>query len=279
MRSTAEPLPKPRRDGRRQKPRAWKRRSPREISASLARVAAELAAGRPVAEACRAASVSIPSYYRWRERNHPAAPAAAAADPTREAILKAARTVFLRDGFRVSLAAIAKAAGVARQTVYNQFGSKEQLFSDVVQAAYLRLTAPVLVMRTGAGFIATLREFGRHFMNLALDPENLALLRITLGEFREFPDLARLTYALRAAHAVPVLTDHIAHYLQAQMAAGVIEPADPLLAAEAFCGSFASHARHLALIGMGRETPERMEARLDFSVAVFARGLGYRGDT
>jgi TetR/AcrR family transcriptional regulator, mexJK operon transcriptional repressor len=242
----------------------------------LARVTAELAAGRPVVEACRVASVSVPSYYRWRSRMLPEPGSAKPADPTREAILSAARKLFLDQGFRVSLGAIAEAAGVARQTVYNQFSSKELLFSEVVRQAYLRLTTPVLVMEEGADLPATLKAFGRHFMNLALDPENLALLRITLGEFREYPELARLTYALRAAHAIPVLTDHIADYLRRQMAAGTIEDADPLLVAEAFCGSLTSHTRHRALIGLGRGSPERLEAMLDFAVRLFARGLGYR---
>ncbi len=246
------------------------------IAAALSRVAAGLAAGHPVAEACRAAGISVPSYYRWRGGKGGKATPPRSQDVTRDSILRAARTVFLRDGYRVSLAAIAKEPGVVRQTLYNQFGSKEQLFSDVVREAYEKLITPGIVMRREGDFPATLREFGRHFMALALDADNLALLRITLGEFREFPELARLTYALRAAHAVPVLTDHIAAYLAQHMERGVIDRADPLMIAEAFCGSFTSHARHRALVGIGRDTPERLEAMLRLSVDIFARGLGYR---
>jgi TetR/AcrR family transcriptional regulator, mexJK operon transcriptional repressor len=48
----------------------------------------------------------------------------------RRAILDAAGTVFLRDGFaRASIDVIAAEAKVSKQTVYNHFGDKERLFT------------------------------------------------------------------------------------------------------------------------------------------------------
>jgi AcrR family transcriptional regulator len=223
-----------------------------------------------VKAACHRAHVSIPSFYRWRAR------IAGATDSSREIILRAAKAVFLREGFAANLDTIAKAAGVARQTVYNQFGSKERLFSEVVQAVYQGLTTPVLIVEQDGDFIATLTNFGRAFLKMALNAESLALQRVALSEYRDEPELARTAYALRASHAIPVLTDAIAGWLAEQMKKGVIEQIDPLMAAEAFGGSFTAHARHRLMIGIGGDTPDRQEDMLQLCVRIFARGLGYQ---
>lgn len=52
----------------------------------------------------------------------------------RQAITRAARTVFGRDGYtRASIDAIATEAGVSTRTIYNHFAGKEVLFQTVVQ--------------------------------------------------------------------------------------------------------------------------------------------------
>jgi AcrR family transcriptional regulator len=53
--------------------------------------------------------------------------------PARERILDAAAAIMERDGFgAVNMAAVAQEAGVSRQTVYAQFGSREQLVSQAM---------------------------------------------------------------------------------------------------------------------------------------------------
>ncbi|MBB5936912.1 TetR/AcrR family transcriptional regulator [Streptomyces zagrosensis] len=60
----------------------------------------------------------------------------------REAILRAAVEVFLREGYaRASVDAIAEEAGVAKQTVYNHFGDKERLFLAAVEGERQRVAA------------------------------------------------------------------------------------------------------------------------------------------
>ncbi|MET9426356.1 TetR/AcrR family transcriptional regulator [Streptomyces sp. NPDC003036] len=53
----------------------------------------------------------------------------------RQAIVEAARALFLREGFGVGMDAIAAEAGVSKVTVYNHFGSKEALFTAVIAGA------------------------------------------------------------------------------------------------------------------------------------------------
>ncbi|MGP4051963.1 TetR/AcrR family transcriptional regulator [Streptomyces sp. 2A115] len=62
-------------------------------------------------------------------------PSGPRAELKRQAIVRAARELFLRDGFGVGMDAIAAAAGVSKVTVYNHFGSKEALFSAVISGA------------------------------------------------------------------------------------------------------------------------------------------------
>ena len=60
-------------------------------------------------------------------------PAGDRATRKRTAIIRAARAAFLREGFDVSVDAIAAGAGVSKVTVYNHFGSKEALFLGVIR--------------------------------------------------------------------------------------------------------------------------------------------------
>jgi AcrR family transcriptional regulator len=63
---------------------------------------------------------------------------------TRQAISDAATRLFERDGFeRVTLAQIAQAAEVAPKTIWNYFGSKEELFFDAEPHVLARLTQAV----------------------------------------------------------------------------------------------------------------------------------------
>jgi TetR/AcrR family transcriptional repressor of mexJK operon len=248
------------------------RRSRDNTAQRVASVDREIATGLDVRTACRRAGVAVPSYYRWRAREHGAV---GQSERIRELILDAAKTVFLRDGYGASLESIAAAANVARQPVYNQFGSKEHLFAEVVQSIYHRILTPIFVVDREGDLLSTLTEVGRHLMNVALNPDNLALQRIAMGEYRDTPELVRIGHTLRASHAIPALTDYLAEYLRRQMDLGVIDVADPLLSAEAFLGSLIAQPRYRMSIGVGGDTPERLETRLRLCVEIFARGFGY----
>lgn len=62
-------------------------------------------------------------------------PSGPRAELKRQAIVRAARELFLREGFGVGMDVIAAAAGVSKVTVYNHFGSKEALFTAVIAGA------------------------------------------------------------------------------------------------------------------------------------------------
>ncbi|MEY9925907.1 TetR/AcrR family transcriptional repressor of mexJK operon [Catenulispora sp. GP43] len=65
----------------------------------------------------------------------------------RRAILDAAGTVFLREGFaRAGIDAIAAEAKVSKQTVYNHFGDKERLFMAMTDDVQDRTVADVMAL-------------------------------------------------------------------------------------------------------------------------------------
>lgn len=251
---------------------------PDQIEGRITAVARDVSRGRTVAAACRAAGIALPSYYRWiaQRKTTGSASAADGGDDLREAVLFAARSVFLREGFGASLEKVAAAAGVARQTVYNLFSSKERLFGEVVQSLYRQTVDPVLVVDRSADLVTMLTDCGRHLLKLMLDPEAVALLRITLGEYFDHPELAAAAYAMRTSRVVPNVSGVIAARLQQEMDLGNLDRVDPFLAAETFIGSFTAHARHRALIGLSPPSPEELEQRLELAIRIFTQGLGYR---
>src|SRR5262245_32129671 len=53
---------------------------------------------------------------------------------TRTAVLEAARTLFLRQGYAgTTMEDIAALAGITKRTMYNNYASKEALFSQIVE--------------------------------------------------------------------------------------------------------------------------------------------------
>jgi TetR/AcrR family transcriptional regulator of autoinduction and epiphytic fitness len=63
-------------------------------------------------------------------------------DRKREAIIQAAITEFRANGFDItSMDRIAATAGVSKRTVYNHFPSKEELFAEILNQLWARVTA------------------------------------------------------------------------------------------------------------------------------------------
>lgn len=257
-------------------PRTTKARAPDEKAEIVRRIETAVAGGEGVWQACRAEGVAAPTYYRWRERLGWASPVRRRSrrkdQPSREALLEAAKTVFFRDGYGASLDAVASAAGVARQTLYNQFGSKARLFREVARSVYERMLEPILSIEEKATLEETLFAYGQRYLAAAFDPEGMQLLRLTVAELRDFPDLGRTMQGIGAARALPVLID----YLASRRPGGDLG-ADPAVVAEAFLGSLVGHARHRAMMGLADpHEEEHRQALLRHSAALYAGFLQSR---
>ena len=121
----------------------------------------------------------------------------------RERVLRAATSQFLTRGYRSSVDEIARRAGVAKQTVYQHFPSKDELFKEVARD----LTRRVLVeLDTGPRDVrAGLMRVARAYRKRVLGTQGIATLRTVVPEVPRFPALARAPYGVLAAAAVSLL--------------------------------------------------------------------------
>ena len=115
----------------------------------------------------------------------------------RDAIHRAALEVFLRRGYtNASVDEIVTESGVARQTVYNNFGGKEGLLlavvDDVLDRFLAAMTAVVDEVALGESddLARDLALLGADWVSLALQPEMAGLRRLIVGEAAAFPNLA-----------------------------------------------------------------------------------------
>ncbi len=124
------------------------------------------------------------------------APTGARAARKRQAILAAARTVFLREGFGAGVDQLAAEAGVSKVTVYNHFGSKENLFNAVIGQTLdeaLEVAQSVIQARLAESddVRADLVEACRTWVAGLTTPDVLALRNVIAGERHRFPELGR----------------------------------------------------------------------------------------
>ncbi|MZF83680.1 TetR/AcrR family transcriptional regulator [Streptomyces sp. SID5643] len=122
-------------------------------------------------------------------------PSGPRAELKRQAILRAARELFLREGFGVGMDTIAAEAGVSKVTVYNHFGSKEALFTAVITTALDEPLAgessAALEGLAEAGDLRTaLVEAARTWVHaVRANDEVTALRNLVAAELHRFPEL------------------------------------------------------------------------------------------
>jgi TetR/AcrR family transcriptional repressor of mexJK operon len=143
----------------------------------------------------------------------------------RERVLQAAAEVFKEQGFRASMDRVAERAGVVKQTLYNHFRTKNELFAEVLRV-YNR---NILVSLDGdaAELRPSLIRFGMALRALALAPEHIAVFRVLAGEAPRFPELSRTFYAEGPQRT----TRQLATFLTTAMTEGALRRDDPEFAA------------------------------------------------
>jgi TetR/AcrR family transcriptional repressor of mexJK operon len=129
----------------------------------------------------------------------------------RNAILDAATTVFLRNGYvGTSMDEIAALASVSKQTVYKHFADKESLFSAIVNAAVEAAGDPVLEDATALADsddpAAALHALARRQLGQVMQPRLMQLRRLVIGEANRFPQLGRAFYERGAGRSMAGLT-------------------------------------------------------------------------
>ncbi len=111
---------------------------------------------------------------------------------SRSRLIDAATAGFLEEGYRVSVERIAARAGVAKQTLYNHFPCKADLFGEVIRLT----TADMLITldEDGQNLRERLTRFGCVYRQKLLSPTGLGFYRAIMGETVRFPELAAAFY-------------------------------------------------------------------------------------
>ena len=190
----------------------------------------------------------------------------------RQAIVSAARGLFLQQGFGgTTMDQVAAAAGASKVTVYAHFADKPSLFRAVVGAAIDEAEAGTssLVERLGASddLRTDLQVFARRHLREVTQPHLVAMRRMIIAEVARFPELARHWHRAAPERAYATLAVQLARLADR----GLLQVPDPRLAAQ--------HLNHLILsilldqaMFTGRTTPfdrRTVHRHADEAVRVF----------
>jgi AcrR family transcriptional regulator len=195
----------------------------------------------------------------------------------RRAIVEAATTVFLRNGYLgTSMDEIAALAGVSKQTVYKHFADKKRLFSQVVSStvdeASETVHDEVLKLEDSGDVKADLGDLARRQLTAVMQPRLLQLRRLVIGESGRFPELGRVFYERGPGRTVAAL----AATFERLDARGVLDLDDPLLAAQHFNWLIMSIPLNEAMLLGHDAPPDRadLDRYADTGVGVFLAAYG-----
>ncbi len=176
------------------------------------------------------------------DRSRAPVPGPRADDPrvvrTRAAVVDAARTLFLRQGYAgTTMEEIAALAGLTKRTLYNNYADKDALFTQIVVdvIAYAEtfargLHAEFTVGVSARNLRATLHDLAQRMALAIARPEVIALRRLLIGEARVFPALAREYFDRAPGQVIDALASGFEHLARA----GLLRVPDARCAAAQF---------------------------------------------
>lgn len=200
-------------------------------------------------------------------------PTRAEAERRHAALLETAIRLFLERGFEpVSIEEIAKQVGVAKRFIYARYADKSALFIAAIEHRFLgRLETLHNIEPSPRGPEWGLLELAQALLDMALQPDALALHRLFLGAAPQFPDLARRLVERNRQRGVKEIERVLSFYAER----GEIELRDPQWMTEQFFISTIGIPQRLALAGI-RETAYEEARRLRLSVDLFVNGCRAR---
>jgi TetR/AcrR family transcriptional regulator, mexJK operon transcriptional repressor len=189
-----------------------------------------------------------------------------------EQLREAALSTFLDNGYDgTSMEAIARAAGITKQTLYSRYPSKRAVFADVIPWAMSR-HEPVdnVTPIDGDDLRESLTQIARIALARTTDPRMMKLQRIAMNEASRFPEFEISAETMRWSARHRAVTD----VLQRHLDAGDIDIDDGELelAAEHFLAMVEALPARLAEFGIFRNT-KQSERHLQYAVKIFLRAL------
>lgn len=194
----------------------------------------------------------------------------------RRAIVEAALRVFARVGYaEASLDLIATEAGVAKPTIYNHLGSKENLFRYVMTETAARSNAKTLEVLEAfptdpEGLRPGLEDVAQKLVDCYVDESSESVRRLLYAEAVRFPDL----YDAVRASGPNQFTDALAGRLAVLANAGHLRIDNPERAAHQFIALVYQDLPGLGGLGARPPAPEQLREIVTAGVDTFLRAFG-----
>jgi len=185
---------------------------------------------------------------------------------TRQVVLQAAYELFLEKGYAAtSMREIAERAGLALGGIYNHFGNKEAIFSELIIDRHpFHQIIPLLQAAPGDTVEEFVRNAARSMVTeLGRRPDFIKLMFVELVEFngRDFPDMFKVVF--------PQILPLIQRFQTSQ---DQLRPIPPFILFRAFLGLFFSFYMTEFLLA-GTPAAAMQENALDHFVDIFLHGV------
>ncbi|MCB0030543.1 MAG: TetR/AcrR family transcriptional regulator [Anaerolineales bacterium] len=192
----------------------------------------------------------------------------------RQAILNVALALFLDKGYTAtSMDEIATGAAVSKQTVYQHFSSKENLFqtlvTDICDQAAAISEGIEQQLATVEELAPGLHTLAQSYLRNVIKPEVMKLRRLIIAEKERFPDIASHYHAAAPGSALNALAKGFAQLQNRQL---LNSNSDPMVLAEMFAytllGPFIDKALFLGNYPSEPEIEQFIAARIDHLIAI-----------
>ncbi|WP_170223228.1 TetR/AcrR family transcriptional regulator [Nonomuraea turkmeniaca] len=194
----------------------------------------------------------------------------------RAQIHQGATRVFLAEGFAgATTDAIAKAAGVSKQTLYVYYRSKEQLMVDVLDSLLSRLNRDHAVLESDrpVGSLPELRQtltdLACEVLEIVAGSDYLALARVIIADAPRVPEIGRL-WAQTITSGVRHL---VAELLERARDCGVIDVEDVEAATRLFVGGVLTYILPDGIVAVDGPVAAPSRERVERIVDLFLRAI------
>ena len=193
----------------------------------------------------------------------------------RRAILDAAGEVFAREGYaQSSVDVIAAEAGVAKPTIYNHLGGKENLFRAVMIQMAEDVTARTLEVLESfpsepKDLRGELHAVGHRLVSCLRGDQSCALRRLLDAEVQRFPELYRTVRVISSDHVIDALAGKLAVLANA----GHLRVDDPSSAASQFIALISDRLAQLSGLGTQLVEQETVDGIVAAGVETFLRAF------
>lgn len=195
-------------------------------------------------------------------------PASGTLEQRLEQLLEDSTQVFVQHGYgSTSMDLIARKAHVAKRTIYQHFGGKEQLFGAVVRHRINSLyTLFPEIEKTTKSVEQVLTTFAHELLIVVLAPDSINLERIVIGEANRFPGLAKQFYD----NGPKQVTATLAQYLTLHKQRKTLQLNDPEVASRQFFSLVLGEFQRQALLDIDQPySTEQINHHVDEVVRFF----------